>query len=331
MLKRFLLLSALLVGTSFAQITQSPAAGAGGGDASEATLATRLAEATYTGRTGEVQASPTAYTLLGRLKAIEDALASLLTELGGKTEPANTQTVSGTVTGNMDVLTLPALPAGTNNIGDVDVLTLPALPAGTNNIGDVDVLTLPALPAGSNSIGTVHAVGNAGVAFDGATAATIPAGAIFEGGVGKSAQPTAVSDGQMVGALRSLDGAAYVKFGGPITWSCGLNAVGTTLTQCQAAPGAGLSLYITDILTQSTTTTSGLWTLRYGTGANCGTGTGNIFANVATASLANAANTLVAPVRSFLTPIKIPANNALCALGVATNTTNITIMGFTAP
>lgn len=52
--------------------------------------------------------------------------------------------------GNVDVVTLPALPAGANNIGDVDVLTLPAatvagsssLPAGTNNIGDVDVLSV---------------------------------------------------------------------------------------------------------------------------------------------------------------------------------------------
>lgn len=72
--------------------------------------------------------------------------------------------------GNVDVVTLPALPAGTNNIGDVDILsiaagdnnignvdvvTLPSLPAGTNNIGDVDVLTLPALPAGTNNIGDV--------------------------------------------------------------------------------------------------------------------------------------------------------------------------------
>lgn len=47
-----------------------------------------------------------------------------------------------------------ALPAGNNaigklsansgvDIGDVDVTSLPALPAGSNNIGDVDVLTLP--------------------------------------------------------------------------------------------------------------------------------------------------------------------------------------------
>jgi hypothetical protein len=33
----------------------------------------------------------------------------------------------------------------------------------------------------------------------------------------------------------------------------------------------------------------------------------------------------------FQTPIAIPANNAVCVLGVATNTTNITISGFTAP
>lgn len=57
---------------------------------------------------------------------------------------AVTQPVSGTVTAN--------LAAGTNNIGDVDVLTLPALPAGTNNIGDVDVLTIA---AGTNAIGNV--------------------------------------------------------------------------------------------------------------------------------------------------------------------------------
>lgn len=42
----------------------------------------------------------------------------------------------------------------------IDVLTLPALAAGTNNIGDVDVLSLPALPTGTNSIGQVTA--NAG-------------------------------------------------------------------------------------------------------------------------------------------------------------------------
>lgn len=54
---------------------------------------------------------------------------------------------------DVDVTRLPALPAGTNNIGDVDLAS--PLPAGTNNIGDVDVLTLPALPPGTNNIGDV--------------------------------------------------------------------------------------------------------------------------------------------------------------------------------
>lgn len=56
-----------------------------------------LAESTWTARVGEVQASPTQYTFLGRLKALEDELAQ-------KTEPANTQTVSGTVTANLGTL-----------------------------------------------------------------------------------------------------------------------------------------------------------------------------------------------------------------------------------
>jgi len=44
---------------------------------------------------------------------------------------------------DVTVTTLPALVAGSANIGDVDVLTLPALVAGSANIGDVDVLTVP--------------------------------------------------------------------------------------------------------------------------------------------------------------------------------------------
>ncbi len=50
---------------------------------------------------------------------------------------------------------LPALVAGTANIGDVDVLTLPALPAGANAIGTVGVTSLPALVAGTAVIGKV--------------------------------------------------------------------------------------------------------------------------------------------------------------------------------
>lgn len=55
--------------------SQSTASSGGAGDASEVTLGTRLAEATFTARVGEVSATPTANTLLARLKDIFDRLA----------------------------------------------------------------------------------------------------------------------------------------------------------------------------------------------------------------------------------------------------------------
>lgn len=84
----------------------------------------------------------------------------LLSEMLSKTEPADTQTVGGTVTANAGTGTFSVggtVTAGpsTNNIGDVDVLTLPALPTGSNNIGDVDVLTIA---AGTNRVGGVYEV-----------------------------------------------------------------------------------------------------------------------------------------------------------------------------
>lgn len=60
---------------------------------------------------------------------------------------------SGVDIGDVDVT---SISAGDNNIGNVDVVTLPALVAGTANIGDVDVLTIA---AGSNTIGATRDAG----------------------------------------------------------------------------------------------------------------------------------------------------------------------------
>lgn len=87
--------------------------------------------------------------------ALPVSLAALPALVAGSAAIGKLAANSGVDIGDVDVTSLPALPAGTNNIGDVDVLTLPALAAGTNNIGDVDVLTLPAIPAGTNMIGQV--------------------------------------------------------------------------------------------------------------------------------------------------------------------------------
>ena len=65
-------------------------------------------------------------------------------------------TVDGTVTAN--------LAAGTNNIGDVDVLTLPAIPTGTNTIGSVKITdgTDTALVDASGNLMVNVAAGGAG-------------------------------------------------------------------------------------------------------------------------------------------------------------------------
>lgn len=92
--------------------------------ATEATLSSidtelgdKLDEATFTDILGEVSATPTANTVLGRLKEIEDDLG----------------TVAGAVAGTeMQVDVVAPLPAGTNNIGDVDVLSVPNDPFGAN-------------------------------------------------------------------------------------------------------------------------------------------------------------------------------------------------------
>ncbi len=133
------------------------------GDAGVQVLAVRRdADTSLVGATGDY--APLQVDANGRLKVAvlagtqDDALTDA--ELRASAVPVSLATLpalpAGTNNiGDVDVLSLPALPAGTNNIGDVDVLSLPALPAGTNNIGDVDVLSLPALPAGTNNIGDV--------------------------------------------------------------------------------------------------------------------------------------------------------------------------------
>jgi hypothetical protein len=141
------------------------------------------------------------------------------------------------------------LAAGTNNIGDVDVLSLPALPTGTNNIGDVDVLTLPSLPVGANTIGNIHleltdASGNGiitdvGVfdalntiiydsngtvlelAVDGAAAQTMGIHALGTDGTNAQILSTNAS-----GHLNIADGGNTITVDGTVTVTDGLNVEG---------------------------------------------------------------------------------------------------------
>lgn len=110
----------------------------------------------------------------------------------------------GAITVDGSVSLAAALPAGTNNIGDVDVLSLPALAAGTNaigklaansgvDIGDVDVLSLPTL-ANVTTVATVSALTGGGVAHDGADSGN----PVKVGGQARTTNPTAVADADRV-------------------------------------------------------------------------------------------------------------------------------------
>jgi hypothetical protein len=157
-----------------------------------------LAEATFTGRVGEVQSTPTVNTLLGRLKSIEDKLDALQTELNQKTEPANTQTVSGTVTatgpltdtqlratavpvsGAFFQLTQPVSIAATVTTSDTHTTAAAPLSVRpTDGSAFYDIVKTGQLPAALDASGGVktHEVGTANVSVQNATIAVTESGA----------------------------------------------------------------------------------------------------------------------------------------------------------
>lgn len=118
--------------------------GAGGGGTSAADDADFTAGTTAgTPAMGVFESSPTSVT---------DGDLGVVGITATRALKVQAQANSGVDIGDVDVLTLPSIPAGNNNIGDVDIASIAA---GDNNIGNVDVLTLPSIPAGTNNIGDV--------------------------------------------------------------------------------------------------------------------------------------------------------------------------------
>jgi hypothetical protein len=93
-----------------------------------------------------------------------------------------------------------------------------------------------------------------------------------------------------------------------------------------AAPGAGLSLYVTDVLFSASASgiaADAFPTLKYGTGGTCGTGTA-VFWGALTAAAVVAEETLA-------TPIKIPANNEICWISSTAGSKFVVLTGYIAP
>lgn len=142
---------------------------------------------------------------------------------------------------------------------------------------------------------------------------------------------TTSADGDYSQASTDSYGGVFTRTDPINPFTCSLDNIAATLTECQPAAAAGLSLYVTDIIAQSTTATAGQFLLRQGTGTNCGTGTASVFPSSASVIRFAAPGNTVAPlVVSLKSPIKLTAANALCLLGVATNTVTVSVGGWTA-
>jgi hypothetical protein len=150
----------------------------------------------------------------------------------------------------------------------------------------------------------------------------------------RSSTPTAATNGNQIRSAGDLAGNQFNVL--PIAWSCNLQALAASLTQCQAAPAAGYSLYITAIIATTTTTTAGTFAIRYGTGTNCATTPIGVWpqpGGTAPSRVTTAPISTAAPMVINLGPvgIKLAAANAVCVIGTATNTIDIVLSGYTAP
>ncbi len=187
-------------------------------------------------------------------------------------QPGNTQNttpwlVAGTVgvsgtppifvsnSATVSVSSLPAIPAGANNIGTVGVSGTP--PVFISNNGTVGVSSLPAIPAGTNNIGTVGVSGTPPVFISNngtvgvSSLPAIPAGTNNIGTVGVSGTPPVfVSNNGTVSvsnfpATQPISGTVGVS-SGTVTISGTVPTTiqsGTVVAQLQPVTSGGLSVY----------------------------------------------------------------------------------------
>ncbi len=200
--------------------------------------------------------------------------------------------------------------------------------------------SLPTLTSGNsayvacdpNGRALVNIFGNSGATVDAQNNASPPANVLAVGmtALATGSNPTSFTNNDIARPSMDLGGSVFVRAGSPYTFDCGLTAVGATLTLCQSAPASGFSIYVTDI-TACTLNQAATWKLEY-SGNSCTSGS-QLFPNSsATYTAPNCASSTVQLTHiSFNTPLKLPAANALCVLGAATNTATIDIGGFIAP
>lgn len=139
--------------------------------------------------------------------------------------------------------------------------------------------------------------------------------------------PTAVVNTATVNANGDVFGVQFIRQDHPNRVNCVLTTTNTTstlITGC-SAPGAALSLYLTDISVYGGVAVgaTAAATIQSGTGGTCGTGTAINYYCQHVATTGCEAN--------FSTPKKIAANSEVCLVDATVGTKFVTVGGFIAP
>lgn len=116
----------------------------------------------------------------------------------------------------------------------------------------------------------------------------------------------------------------YVMSTGVSKYQCLVTAV-TAATQCQAAPAAGLRLYVTDVVFSNNVGTAQTMKLVTGTGSNCASSTADLSHAVQFGAAVGNFD------KMFITALQAPAASAVCVTPSAATSVSATVVGFIAP
>jgi hypothetical protein len=217
---------------------------------------------------------------------------------------AVTQPVSGTVSANATLAAETTKVIGTVNVAAAQTIGISAIVpgTGTTNLGKLEDVTALS--------------GDTGVAFL----------AVRKDNSGQ----TTNADGDYVSPAADAYGDLFVRNDHPNRIRCTVTvSTATTLTAVGSpcsAPGAALSIYVTDIMFDASAAgiaADAFPTLKYGTGGTCGTGTTVFWGALSAAA--------VSKNEHFSTPIRIPLNNEICWISSTAGSKFITILGYIAP
>jgi hypothetical protein len=209
-----------------------------------------------------------------------------------------------------------------DNGGSLTVDVGTALPAGDNNIGNVDIASSVALDVSAATV-TVDLGANNDVVAAGDVAhdAADSGNPVKVGGVAYnmdgSVPGTAVAEGDRAEFATDVYGRQLVTDVHPNYWHVSADyAAAQTNATVKAAPGAGLKLYVTDIMI-SNGATAGNITLLDGSG-------GTVLIEIYPAVNGGASMNL-------RTPIALTANTLLAITSTTVTTHSVFVSGYTAP